>query len=187
MTSGGAVAKIISTKETQHSATQQRLKKLLIGLVAAVVLASSIFGGVKIWQAQTAPKPETSDQRIARLRRQASATIGQDQTQLINDYSKAIQSESDLNAKQQLLWGKAYTEMQSGKLDQALTDALNADKLLRSAETVGLIAAIYRQQKNTSKAIEYYRLQLDLLPKDSETNIDENDIKYKIAQLEAAK
>ncbi|MBP7760275.1 hypothetical protein KA093_00600 [Candidatus Saccharibacteria bacterium] len=181
------MAKIISTKETQHSATQQRLKKLLIGLVAAVVLASSIFGGVKIWQAQTAPKPETSDQRIARLRRQASATIGQDQTQLINDYSKAIQSESDMNAKQQLLWGKAYTEMQSGKLDQALTDALNADKLLRSAETVGLIAAIYRQQKNTSKAIEYYRLQLDLLPKDSETNIDENDIKYKIAQLEAAK
>lgn len=90
-------------------------------------------------------------------------------------------------SKQQLLWGKAYTEMQSGKLDQALTDALNADKLLRSAETVGLIAAIYRQQKNTSKAIEYYRLQLDLLPKDSETNIDENDIKYKIAQLEAAK
>lgn len=165
--------------------TRKRLSRRVVVLVVllSLVMAIYVYIAKPFDRSGNKNNTETSQQRVDRLLKQAVGVTGNDQSKLVDDYTKAVESETDPAAKKELLWGKAYVEMHSGKLDQALADALAADKLGRTTSTLNLLAVIYSMRNEKTKAIEYYQLQLSMMPKDEESNIDRNSIQYKIEQL----
>ncbi len=163
----------------------------MIGLL--ILIGLLIVGGISWWNYRHVidKQQETAKIKAAKIKKlnTDSAVIaapGADKQMILSSYDAALKDETDKTSRVELLVGKAVAYMNSGDADKALTTALEAEKLMSTTSATSLIASIYEQKGNTSKAIEYYKKYVALAKKDITRPVDTTYLDSRIKSLEAS-
>jgi len=146
-------------KKSQKSQGKKKAAQRKILLIVVIVLIIASGAGAFVILNQKKPvvpvtnADKTQQEQIIAADQKAQNEGAAKGAELFDD---AIAKTADAKEKSELMASKATLFLNEEKYEQALTYALQADSLHTSAQVSALVAQLYEQLKNKSKAAQYY-------------------------------
>lgn len=169
------------SKPWRHKNKHSSKKKwVTLGIIAAIIVVSAVFGWYIIYGQKTTTAPEI----ITRTTDEIQQIINNAETQLNSGdtsgakstYEKAIEQTSDAAQKSSLLMSSASLYYEEGNYDQALVLAKQAESYKLDENVASMTAEIYKMKGDKQNAIIYYQKSISLI--DKTNSIDDSTLYY---------
>jgi tetratricopeptide (TPR) repeat protein len=131
-------------------------RHMLLIIVIVVVVLGGLGGGLCAYRLSQRVTAADVNNVVSRADLSVKQAKGNPEAAL-SIYNHALSNAANDSVRIQLSMQAADLALNSNKLDAALRYALQADKLLHTADSSSLVASIYQQNNDTVDAVAYYK------------------------------